>query len=302
MISWARNQLLAYNNLTVLVTGASGFIGHRLVQILKLLDANVTQIQKTQTSLEPNIQRLDLSDYSKCSQLFRERSFDIIFHLAGWVSRKSEIRYVQKANQSNLITTLNVLENAAKYSPTSKIVIPGSILENSQVQTPYSVSKAATSLYVDLFQKLYHYNISRLGICLTYGPNQNPNGLIPYTINAFINNDPVIKLNINRLLDIIYLDDVVNALLLTGISPSHPTPLYIGSNQPISAKQITDTIAQLMNKDPELVTFNLNEKSNYEYSTEFSNPEEYIDWKPQWDIQQGLMKTIEWHLAKRDLS
>ena len=103
MIDWKTPELLAYKNLPVLVTGSTGFIGNRLIQVLNILDANVTQIARRQQNNDPRILECDLTNYEACQTLIQGKPFEIIFHAAGWVSSNISMRNVREANNNNVL-------------------------------------------------------------------------------------------------------------------------------------------------------------------------------------------------------
>ena len=143
-------------------------------------------------------------------------------------------------------------------------------------------------------------DISKLMICLTYGPHQNLNRLVPYTINALSAAKGPIKLKLNRPLDILFVDDVINALLKAGLMLKHIKPIYIGTNQPSTVKDVTTLIAELMNKDPQSIEF---ESDNYKYDTilnteNIGDAKTSLDWTPSWSLTQGLEKTIDWYVKE----
>ncbi|MBI49715.1 MAG: hypothetical protein CL781_00070 [Chloroflexi bacterium] len=298
MIDWKTPELLSYRKLPVLVTGSTGFIGNRLIEVLNILDANITQIARRQQKNDPRVLKCDLSDYEACQTLIQSKSFKIIFHAAGWVSSDISMGNVNKANKNNVIATLNLLEAATNAAKSPKIVIPGSILENSDIKNPYTVSKSAASLYADLYSSNYNADISKLMICLTYGPHQKLNSLVPYTINSLNIARGPIKLKLNRYLDILFVDDLIHALLKAGLAMKPVKPIYIGTNQLLTVKDITTLIAELMGKDPNLIEF---ESDDCKYETilkpkHLEDAKTSLDWTPNWSLSQGLEKTIDWYV------
>ena len=297
MIDWTTKTLKQYSKLPVLVTGGSGFIGRRLVKILKTLNADVTNVSRTNSS-SSDAMICDLSDFESCRTLFAGKSYSIIFHLAGWVSNKSKITNIREANTNNVVSTLNILEHTMAYLPEAQIIMPGSIVENSEIKTPYAVSKTVTSLYSQLYKTNYHANISSLNICMAYGPNQNPLNLIPYTITSLMNNEAPIRLKLNRQCDVLYVDDVVNAMLLAGLEACPSEPVYVGTDTSITVKTITDQISNLMGKNPELIQFNVDDTSDFKYGnpSNLRHARTYIPWRPMWSLEKGLAKTIQWYM------
>ena len=136
MIDWERSEFQDYTGMSVLVTGSTGFIGHRLVQILNMLNANVTQVSRGHRTQNVNIQKCNLSNYDACLNLFQKNTFDIIVHLAGWVSSETSIENIREAHNNNVAGTINLLDASKTSSTNPKIVIPGSTLEHSEIQNP----------------------------------------------------------------------------------------------------------------------------------------------------------------------
>ena len=299
MIDWTIKKLQQYSKLPVLVTGGSGFIGRRLIKILETLNADITNVTRSNSSYL-NTKFCDLSDFESCRSLFLEQSYSIVFHLAGWVSSQSAIKNIREANTHNVVSTLNILEHTMTYIPEARFIMPGSILENSEIKTPYSVSKTAAALYGQLYRLNYHANISQLNICMTYGPNQNLSNLIPYTITSLMNNETPVKLKLNRQCDVLYIDDVVNAILLAGLETCPPEPIYVGTNTSTTVKDITDQILTLMDKNPEQIEFNVDDTSDLKYGSpsDLIDAKEYIPWQPMWTLEDGLAKTIQWYISQ----
>jgi len=301
MIDWYRKELQSYKNTSVLVTGGSGFFGNRLISILEDLNADVVRTTRSHT-LSKNKQtiQVDLTDLEETKSLLQSHQYEIIFHLSGWVSSNNNFEHVRTAYNNNLLSTLNLLENSVRYSPGTKMVIPGSELEYSHIITPYSVSKNASSMYVDLFKNHYNANITSLKICLTYGPTQNQEGLVPHIIKSFFQSDDLLTLNLNRECDALYIDDVVNALLLSGLSKHTPNTIHIGSGQHLTVKNIADNILHLMGKNTALIEYieDITNISDINNVKDINPALEYINWAPSWNLASGLTETINWFTQK----
>ena len=106
------------------------------------------------------------------------------------------------------------------------------------------------------------------------------------------------NLKLNRYLDILFVDDVINAMLKAGLTLGSIRPTYIGTSQNITVKEITTLIAELMDKDHNLIEFDLDTTSTNKLPNENNiNPaKDCIGWSPQWSLPEGLKKTISWYL------
>ena len=112
---------------------------------------------------------------------------------------------------------------------------------------------ALTYVAINVHEKSNEIDTASLNICLTYGPRQSLNSLIPYTINSLITAEKKVNLKLNRYLDILFVDDVINAMLKAGLTLGSIRPTYIGTSQNITVKEITTLIAELMDKDHNLI-------------------------------------------------
>ena len=298
MTDWGHPTLSHYRDLPVLVTGSTGFLGSRLVQILNRLGACITQTNRIQIN-DPNNNHLplDITDAQSVQKLFGTNQFAIIFHLAGWVSRSNSTDDVRIAHETNVIGTLNILDSVMQYQPSSRIVIPGSTLEDLDMFSPYSVSKRSSFLYCDLYRKLYSSKITILKLCLTYGPYQKTESLVPYIINCILSKTQNITLELNRQCDALYIDDVIKALILGGLSNIENSVIDIGTGQFITIKDIADTILHLMNQNPNLITYKHQHilPENNQYPTDISKANRSLDWAPEWSLAEGLRNTILWY-------
>tara|TARA_A100001037_G_scaffold266344_1_gene258408 strand:- start:9961 stop:10869 length:909 start_codon:yes stop_codon:yes gene_type:complete len=300
MINWYRKELQKYQNKHVLVTGASGFLGSRLFDILNLLKANTTGVTKSNSGSSDLMITCDLMNSDACETVFKDKQYDVIFHMAGWVSNDTTIPSFKKAVDNNVIPTLNVIQGIQNYMPNSNLVLPGSQLENSKSPTPYSLSKSVTSLYVNYFKKTHLANITTLEICATYGPNQHAHNLVPLTIQSLLNNKQLV-LKLNRACNALYLDDTVNALLLAGLNPCYNKSLIISSEKIITVRDITNCISSLMQKDSSYISFESDDMLSDVILKQDQHKEEtynHLNWRPMWTLQEGIEQTISSYINK----
>jgi nucleoside-diphosphate-sugar epimerase len=107
----------------VLVTGATGLIGSQLVDRLRRLDADV-HVASRSAEPSPLSHRADLSEFLEAYEVVLNLSPSVVLHLAG----------SQHANPSqlygdNILTTVNVMQAAARVNPVPAIIVVGSASE-----------------------------------------------------------------------------------------------------------------------------------------------------------------------------
>ena len=164
---------------TVLVTGASGFIGSHLCARLGELGAVVHGVSR-QSRDDGAVSRwwqAELEDEIATRRLIESIAPDIIFHLASFVSGKRELEFVLPALRSNFLSTVNLLVSATE-SGCHKLVLTGSLEEvegdaaTATPASPYAAAKSAASEYARMFHALYGTPVVTARLFMVYGPNQ----------------------------------------------------------------------------------------------------------------------------------
>src|SRR6266850_3886560 len=187
---------------TVLITGASGFIGANLCRRLARNNSDVHAVSR---AVLPDLPRgvrgwrSDISQYEEVRRIFREVKPDIVFHLAGHVQGARGLDQVQPTLAGNLTTTVNML-SAAVESGCDRILLTGSQDEPDPGEacatefvppSPYAASKLAGSAYARLFHALYECPVTIARIFMGYGPAQRDLAkLIPHVILSLLQGQP----------------------------------------------------------------------------------------------------------------
>ncbi len=300
---------LLQNNLLkgekILVTGASGFIGSALCKKLSNHGAIVygTTRQKVREKSNIKWETGDLTNTDFVNNLIKNICPDFIFHLASYVTGSRDVEHVLPTFKNNLLTTVNLLSAVhTNIKKSKRIIIIGSSEEpnldegNAIPASPYASAKIASSNYARMFYNLYGTPVSIAKIFMVYGPGQKDhNKLLPYVIlNTFSGEPPKVSSG-NRLIDWIYLDDVVDGLInmLDSSFNIHGKTIDLGSGELISVKEITNLTINLIN--PKLKAyFGAVEDRPFE-QTRVANIEkthQQINWRPKIDLEEGLIKKI----------
>src|SRR4051794_8568729 len=117
--------------LTILVTGANGFLGSHLCA--RLLDGGA-EVHATsrarRRSQHPNLRwwQSDLAEYGPVHSMLDEIRPDVVYHLAGKVTAAPDLRLVLPTFQSLLGSTVNLL-TAATAVGCRRLVVTGSLTE-----------------------------------------------------------------------------------------------------------------------------------------------------------------------------
>ena len=197
--------------MNILITGAKGFVGRNLTEALKNIKDG-----KDRTHPEINIEELYLYDIDSPASLLEEacQKVDFVFNLAG-VNRPEKEEDFMKGNFGFATTLLNTLK---KYNNTCPVMLSSSIQANleGRYNGPYGQSKRAGE---DLF---FTYGKETAAKVLVYRfPNlfgkwckPNYNSAVATFCNNKANDLPITVNDPNVLLTLLYIDDLVDEMLL----------------------------------------------------------------------------------------
>lgn len=309
-------------NKKVLVTGAGGFIGSHLVENLVEAGASVRAFVRYNSKnywgwLEnsPYRDRIevltgDIRDYDSVKSALQD--VQVVFHLAALIgipySYVSPLAYIK----TNIEGTYNILQ-AARELGTEKVIhtstsevygtarfVPIPEDHPLQPQSPYSASKIGADNLALSFHHSFNLPVVIARPFNTYGPRQSARAIIPTVITQILSGKRQIKLgNLTPTRDLNYVQDTVNGFIKTaeGDQLAGET-VNIGSGRDISIGYLAGMIAKLMEVEVEISQEEQRvrpENSEVERllcdNTKISK---YTDWKPEYSLEAGLVKTIEW--------
>jgi len=209
--------------------------------------------------------------------------------------------------QNNFLTAFNLLMAAAENS-TGRIVLAGSFEEPDEVDSvpcsPYAAAKWSASSYARMFHTLYQLPIVIAKIFMVYGPGQSDHTkLIPYvTISLLRGETPRLSSGV-RLVDWIYVDDVVEGLIRCGQAPGiDGRTMELGSGELLSIRDLVQQLSDLVacTVAPQ---FGALPDRPLERVKKADIAESYklIGWQPSTPLRLGLTHTVEWYKAQGEL-
>jgi len=317
------------NNVNVLVTGADGFIGSHLVEMLYSKGYKVKALSQYNSfnnwgwledvSCKDKIEIIsgDIRDPHFCKEMTKDIHF--VFHLAALIA----IPYSYVAPDSYLDTnvkgTLNICQAAKEngnirviHTSTSEVYgtaqyVPIDEKHPLQPQSPYSASKIASEAMAMSFYNAFGLPVSIVRPFNTYGPRQSARAVIPTIITQIANGAKEIKLgDTSPTRDFNYVEDTCRGLI--AIVENNLTigeTINIGSGFEISVKDTLELIKKLMDSDVQFITDTQRmrpEKSEvFRLWCDNSKIKKLTGFSPKIDISCGLQKTIDWFTKPENL-
>jgi len=264
----------------ILITGADGFIGSHLTEILiskaSALKALVQYnsfnswgwLDHSHIVKDVEIVAGDIRDPNFCKNLCA--NCDIIFHLAALISIPYSYITPQSFIETNINGTSNICQaavdcNCERLIHTSTSEVYGSALyvpidekHPLQAQSPYSASKIGADAIAMSFHKCFDLPLIIARPFNTYGPRQSARAVIPTIITQILDKSQEINLgDLTPTRDFNYVDDTCNSFIaLAECEEALGEIVNIGSNSEISIGQLAERIAVLMGSTTEIVKDN----------------------------------------------
>jgi NAD dependent epimerase/dehydratase len=305
-----------------LVTGADGFIGSHLTEMLvakgyqvKALSQynsfnNWGWLEDVNCKSQIEIVTGDIRDPYFCKHIAKD--VDIIFHLAALIAIPYSYVAPDSYVDTNIKGTLNICQAAKEngnirviHTSTSEVYgtaqyVPIDEKHPLQPQSPYSATKIAADAMAMSFYNTFKLPVTIARPFNTYGPRQSARAVIPTIITQIANGEKKIKLgDLTPTRDFNYVEDTCRGFIaLAEQDKSIGETVNIGSNFEISIASTLDMIKELMNSDVKFITdeqrIRPDKSEVFRLWCDNSKIEKLTGFKPNTDIRKGLKKTIDW--------
>ncbi|MBP1694236.1 MAG: dTDP-glucose 4,6-dehydratase [Chloroflexi bacterium] len=312
-----------WKDLSVLVTGAGGFIASHLVEALVNRGANVRAFVRYNSRGDPGLLRLlppdlverieinpgDLRNLTAVQAAMRDIA--LVFHLGALISIPYSYRHPAEVVETNILGTLNVLQAASEHGVkrlihTSSSEVYGTALQVPinedhplHGQSPYSASKIGADKLVESFYCTYNLPAVTIRPFNTYGPRQSARAVIPTIITQALTR-PVVRLgNQDTRRDFTYIDDTVRGFLMAAQATGVEGQTFnLGAGSEVRIADLAQTIIQLIGRpiqieiEPERLR---PEKSEVQrLLSDNTRACQRLGWEPLVSLGQGLQETIRW--------
>lgn len=313
-----------YAGKRVLVTGGLGFVGSNVAIELARRGARVTLVDSmipaygaNLANIEPvqDCVRVNFSDIrDPHSMAYLVRGQDVIFSLAGQLSHIDSMRDPATDLDINCRSQLTLLETCRKLQPGVKIVFASTRQLYGRPrylpvdeQHPFhpvdvnGINKLAAERYYTLYHDVYGMRTVSLRLTNTYGPRMDLRSDTKGFMGIFVRK-ALLKERISifgdgrQRRDFNYVDDVVRALLLAGISESVNGQSYnLGFPRPYSLQELVELLQELAAFDYEYVPFPPERKAIDigDYYADISAYQAATGWQPEVDLRPGLRQTFD---------
>jgi UDP-glucose 4-epimerase len=296
----------ALSGKVALVTGASGFIGAATARRLQDAGAIVHGMSRRAQAEGGGCARwwqADVTDIAEVRRVLAAVQPEIVFHLAGLASGARELEMVLPTLQMNLLAVVNLLV-ATTERPVARLVFGGSLEEQQPVvawpvpSSPYAAAKLAAGAYLRMCHALYGTRAVWLRLAMVYGPGQSDlRKLVPYVTVSLLRGEAPALSSGTRLVDWVYIDDVVDALLAAAVAEGlDGRTLDVACGEQVSAREVAEHIGRLVGSRV-LPRFGALPERPLErvWVTDVAPTAACLGWRARTSLEEGLRKTVNWY-------
>ena len=268
--------------MSILVTGAAGFIGFHLCKRLleegieivgidnlnsyydvELKNSRLQELSKV-SNKNFHFYKINIEDKNEIDKIFNVWDFDTVLHLAAQAGVRYSIENPHSYINSNLVGFGNILENCRRskiknfiYASSSSVYGGNKDLpfrEDQNVDHPvslYAATKKANELMAHTYSHLYGIPTTGLRFFTVYGPWGRPDMALFLFTKAILENSPIKVFNHGKMIrDFTYIDDVVESLTRLTNKPATSEKNLSAINQSPSKSWAPYRIFNIGNSNP----------------------------------------------------
>jgi GDP-L-fucose synthase len=298
-----------FNNKTILITGAHGFVGKNLVDFLADTGARL---------LTPNKQELNLIDQKSTWEYFKNRDIDVVIHLAGlvggiWANKNALGDFFYQ----NAMMGINALHYSYKFGvkkfvglaagcgyPDTKIPYSEeNFWDGLPDMNSYGYSMAKKNLIIQswAYRDQYGFDSTILLPANLYGPHDNfdleSSHVVPALIRKFIESEDSVSVwgsgKASR--EFIYVEDVCRAISDCCEKEDLRGPYNLGTGKETTVRELVENISSITEFDGQIEWDTSKPDGQVRRYYDMSKFEKDIGYIPSTSLKEGLKKTIEWY-------
>jgi len=312
--------------MTILVTGAAGFIGAYVCRALRDRGDTVVGLDNYNDYYDPQLKRdrvaalcpdidirtLDLTDRDGLAALFDEVKPDRVVHLAAQAGVRYSLTHPHAYVDSNLIGFVNMLElcrhrgvQHLAYASSSSVYGDSAtppFSEDQRVDQPrslYAATKAANELMAHTYAHLYGLRATGLRFFTVYGPWGRPDMAPLLFSRAVLAGRPIEVFNHGRMRrDFTFIADIVAGVLGALDHPPTDEPPHrvfnLGNHTPVELERFIAVIEQAAGRPAEKIYKDMQPGDMVETMADTMRARAAFGFEPATAIEAGLPPVVAW--------
>jgi NAD dependent epimerase/dehydratase len=313
-----------------LITGADGFIGSHLTELLLSKGFKVRALAQYNSfnswgwleniNQDQNLEIVtgDIRDLSCCKRI--TKNIDKVFHLAALIGIPYSYTAPDSYIETNIKGTYNMcqssLENGVSHfiqTSTSEVygtarLIPINEAHPKQPQSPYAASKIGADAMAMSFYYSFNLPLTIARPFNVYGPRQSARAILPSVILQILGGSRKIMVgDITPTRDMNFVKDTCKGFLaISECDKSLGKEINISSNSEISIYDLLRKLIAILGSEAEIEIdpqrIRPSKSEVLRLIGDNSLISELTEFKPEYDIDKGLEETCAWFLSVNNRS
>jgi nucleoside-diphosphate-sugar epimerase len=318
-----------------LLTGAAGFIGFRVAQVLMDAGHTVSGVDNLNNAYDvrmkdhrlallctsPNFcfYRIDISQRETIEGMFIEQyerskqpPFDAVINLAARAGVRQSLENPWVYMDTNITGTLNLLELCRRYgihkfvlASTSSIYGEDAPLptpeeaNSSQPLQPYAASKKGAEVLSYTYHFLYGIDVTVFRYFTVYGPAARPD-MVMFRFTQWISEGRPVKVNGDgeQSRGFTYLDDIARGTIL-GLKPLGYEVINLGGHQVIKINELITMIENLSGRKAQVEYLPRHPADMFANWANIDKAKRLLGWQPQVGLEKGVSNLVKWYNTER---
>ena len=334
LMGWLANRYLKRSeNVTILVTGAAGFIGHRVTQALLERGEQVVGVDNLNDYYDPRLKQmrldpllkengfrffqLDIANAPALSEALEDIKITRIIHLAAQAGVRYSIENPASYTASNLIGTANILELARRFQCTNTLYASSSSVYGGNTKVPfaetdmtddpvsyYGATKKSNELMANAYARLYKFPLTGLRFFTVYGEMGRPDMAYWLFADAMREGRPIKIFNQGKMSrDFTYISDIVDGVLAALDRPvdrldglSHPHRVYnLGNDNPEQLMDLVGGMEKAMGMEAQKTYLPMQQGDVERTWANIDRARKELDYAPKISLAEGLDRFGKWY-------
>jgi len=314
----------------VLLTGAAGFIGYRTAIELLERGYSVIGVDNLNSYYDVRLKeyrlsrleryekfrfyRVDIENLEALTVIFEDNEVEGVINLAARAGVRYSLIDPFVYVRTNTLGTTNLLEIMRKrgiekfvLASTSSLYAgqPMPFKESLPVNTPispYAASKKGAEVISYTYHYLYGIDVTVVRYFTVYGPAGRPDMSIFRFIKWIDEGKPVeIFGDGSQSRDFTYVDDIARGTVKAFETRTGYEIINLGGNRPYELNRVVELIENYLGKRAEKVYKPFHRADLKATWADITKAEKLLGWKPEISLEEGLRRTVEWHIRNREL-
>jgi len=311
-----------------LVTGAAGFIGSKVAELLLAGGHTVHGIDNLNDAYDPRLKewrleqlrgheglrfdRLDITDRQALEGVWPGEPYDAIINLAARAGVRPSVAHPELYIQTNVLGALNLLELARRQGVPKFVQASTSSLygehnpmpfredaDISRPLSPYASSKGAAEMLCHNYHHLHGLDVTILRYFTVYGPAGRPDMSIFRFVQWIAEGRPLRLYGDGKQeRDFTYVDDIARGTV-AALKPLGFEVINLGGDRPVRMEQVIEKIEGLLEQPADIRRMDVVPGDIRATWADIHKASELLGWAPEVPLEAGLDSAVRWYRDQR---